>query len=54
MEQDVLLIYYQKKIIKIKLYLGTESGNLESKILEEKLVETKIGFPEKLIGMKFL
>ena len=28
---------------KNKIILGTESGNLESKILEEKLVETKIG-----------
>ena len=28
---------------KNKIILGTKSGNLESKILEEKLVETKIG-----------
>ena len=28
---------------KNKIILGTESGNLESKILEEKLVETKLG-----------
>jgi len=32
-----------KEINKNKIVLGTESGNLESKILEEKLVETKIG-----------
>ena len=32
-----------KEINKNKIILGTESGNLESKILEEKLVETKIG-----------
>ena len=32
-----------KEISKNKIVLGTESGNLESKILEEKLVETKIG-----------
>ena len=32
-----------KEINKNKIVLGTESGNLESKILEEKLVETKLG-----------
>ena len=32
-----------KEINKNKIILGTKSGNLESKILEEKLVETKIG-----------
>ena len=32
-----------KEMNKNKIILGTESGNLESKILEEKLVETKIG-----------
>ncbi len=32
-----------KEINKNKIILGTESGNLESKILKEKLVETKIG-----------
>ena len=32
-----------KEMKKNKIILGTESGNLESKILEEKLVETKIG-----------
>ena len=32
-----------KETNKNKIILGTESGNLESKILEEKLVETKIG-----------
>ena len=32
-----------KEMNKSKIILGTESGNLESKILEEKLVETKIG-----------
>ena len=32
-----------KEINKNKIILGTESGNLESKILEEKLVETKLG-----------
>ena len=28
---------------KNKIILGTESGNLESKILDKQLVETKIG-----------
>jgi len=32
-----------KEINKNKIILGTKSGNLESKILDEKLVETKIG-----------
>ena len=32
-----------KEMNKDKIMLGTESGNLESKILGEKLVETKIG-----------
>jgi len=32
-----------KEINKSKIILGTKSGNLESKILDEKLVETKIG-----------
>jgi len=32
-----------KEMNKNKIILGTESGNLESKILKEKLVETKIG-----------
>ncbi len=32
-----------KEMNKDKIILGTESGNLESKILGEKLVETKIG-----------
>ena len=32
-----------KEMNKSKIILGTEYGNLESKILEEKLVETKIG-----------
>ncbi len=32
-----------KEMNKKKIILGTESGNLESIILEEKLVETKIG-----------
>ena len=32
-----------KEINKNKIILGTESGNLESKILEENLVETKLG-----------
>jgi len=32
-----------KEMKKNKIILGTESGNLESKILEEKFVETKIG-----------
>ena len=32
-----------KEINKNNIVLGTESGNLESKILDEKLVETKIG-----------
>ena len=32
-----------KEINKNKIILGTESGNLESKILKEKLVETKLG-----------
>ena len=32
-----------KEMHKNKIILGTESGNLESKILDEKLVETKIG-----------
>jgi len=32
-----------KEINKNKIILGTKSGNLESKILEEKLVETKLG-----------
>ncbi len=32
-----------KEMDKNKIILGTESGNLESKILKEKLVETKIG-----------
>ena len=32
-----------KEINKNKIILGTESGNLESKILDEQLVETKIG-----------
>ena len=32
-----------KEINKNKIILGTESGNLESKILDEKLVETKLG-----------
>jgi len=32
-----------KEMNKNKIILGTESGNLESKILGEKLVETKIG-----------
>ena len=32
-----------KEMSKKKIILSTESGNLESKILEEKLVETKIG-----------
>ena len=32
-----------KEMNKNKIILGTESGNLESNILEEKLVETKIG-----------
>ena len=32
-----------KEMNKNKIIIGTESGNLESKILEEKLVETKIG-----------
>ena len=32
-----------KEMNKNKIILGTESGNLESKILEEKMVETKIG-----------
>ena len=32
-----------KEMHKNKIILGTESGNLESKILDDKLVETKIG-----------
>jgi len=32
-----------KEMNKNKIILGTESGDLESKILQEKLVETKIG-----------
>ena len=32
-----------KEINKNKIILGTESGNLESKILDEKLVKTKLG-----------
>ena len=32
-----------KEMNKNKIILGTETGNLESKILEEKLVETKLG-----------
>ena len=32
-----------KEMNKNKIILGTESGNLESKILDKKLVETKIG-----------
>jgi diaminopimelate epimerase len=32
-----------KEVNKNKIILGTESGNLESKILKEKLVETRLG-----------
>ncbi len=38
--------FLSKEMNKDKIVLGTEAGNLESKILGEKLVETKIGQPK--------
>ena len=46
MEQDVLLIFYQKKIKKKKITVWTSSGILRSNILNNNLVETEIGVPK--------
>ena len=46
MEQDALLIYWQKKIKKKKITVWTSSGLLKSNILAKNLVETEIGIPK--------